>query len=70
MPQDKGPLRGISAGQRCEGDDFKKISAWAADMNFDQMPELHWTGGYPFTIGLMAIVCTGLYMIFKRRDWL
>jgi magnesium transporter len=39
-------------------------------MNFDSMPELHWTGGYPFAIGLMGLVCTGLYVIFKRRDWL
>ncbi len=39
-------------------------------MNFDHMPELHWVFGYPFAIVLMAFVCTGLYVIFKRRDWL
>jgi hypothetical protein len=60
----------------------KKISSWAAilfaptlvgtiyGMNFDEMPELNWTFGYPFTIGLMAVVCVSLYFIFKRRDWL
>ncbi len=64
------------------GENFKKISAWAAilfaptlvgtiyGMNFDTVPELHWTGGYPFAIGLMGVVCTSLYVIFKRRDWL
>ena len=39
-------------------------------MNFDHMPELHWTFGYPFALALMALVCTGLYLVFKRRDWL
>ena len=63
-------------------DDVKKISSWAAilfaptlvgtiyGMNFDHMPELDWTFGYPFAIVLMAVVCTSLYLIFKRRDWL
>ncbi|MEU4828597.1 CorA family divalent cation transporter [Actinomadura sp. NPDC023710] len=61
---------------------MKKISSWAAilfaptligtvyGMNFDHMPELHWLGGYPFALALMAVVCVGLYAIFKRRDWL
>jgi magnesium transporter len=39
-------------------------------MNFDTMPELHWGLGYPFAVGLMGAVCTSLYVIFKRRDWL
>jgi magnesium transporter len=39
-------------------------------MNFDNMPELHWEFGYPFAIGLMALVCVGLHQIFKRRGWL
>lgn len=39
-------------------------------MNFAHMPELHWTFGYPFAITLMGAVCVGLYLIFKRRDWL
>lgn len=64
------------------GDDFKKISSWAAilfaptlvgttyGMNFEAMPELSWSFGYPFAILLMAVVCTSLYVVFKRRDWL
>jgi magnesium transporter len=39
-------------------------------MNFEHMPELGWTFGYPFAIGLMGVVCASLYVIFKRRDWL
>ena len=26
-------------------------------MNFDDMPELHWTFGYPAVVGVMAIIC-------------
>lgn len=71
-----------SAGQRREEDDFKKISSWAAilfaptlvgtiyGMNFEAMPELRWTLGYPFAVAPMAAVCISLYLIFKRRDWL
>ncbi|MEU1164495.1 CorA family divalent cation transporter [Streptomyces sp. NPDC005921] len=74
--------RGIIPGQRRQVDNFKKISSWAAilfaptlvgtiyGMNFREMPELHWVWGYPFAIILMAIVCTSLYFIFKRKDWL
>lgn len=80
--QTRGSLQLISAGQWCEGDDFKKISSWAAilfaptlvgtiyGMNFETMPELQWTAGYPFAILLMAVVCVSLYIIFKKRDWL
>ncbi|MBT2446570.1 magnesium transporter CorA [Streptomyces sp. ISL-43] len=72
----------MSPGQRREGDDFKKISSWAAilfaptpvgtiyGMNFETMPELKWAAGYPFAILLMAVVCVTLYVIFKKRDWL
>jgi magnesium transporter len=34
------------------------------------MPELDWTLGYPFALLLMPAVCTGLYLICKRRGWL
>lgn len=69
-------------GQRGAPEVFKKISSWAAilfaptlvgtiyGMNFRKMPELSWGFGYPFAIGLMALVCVSLYFIFKRRDWL
>jgi magnesium transporter len=39
-------------------------------MNFDVMPELHWTFGYPFALGLMAVLSVGLVLFFKKRGWL
>lgn len=62
--------------------DMRKISAWAAiiavptaiagiyGMNFDDMPELHWTFGYPAVVGAMAIICLLLYRGFKKSGWL
>ncbi|MFG3041106.1 hypothetical protein ACGFYZ_29810 [Streptomyces sp. NPDC048330] len=34
------------------------------------VPELHRAGGYPFAVVLMAVVCTSLYVVFKKKDWL
>jgi magnesium transporter len=65
-----------------QNDEVKKISAWAAilfaptlvgtvyGMNFDRMPELHWTLGYPFALALMLVVSLTLYLVFKGRGWL
>ena len=39
-------------------------------MNFDVMPELHWTIGYPMAIGLMLVAAVGPLMWFKRKGWL
>lgn len=39
-------------------------------MNFDHMPELHWTLGYPLAIGLMGLAVLVPYWFFKRRGWL
>ncbi|MFJ3892211.1 magnesium and cobalt transport protein CorA [Streptomyces sp. NPDC090083] len=75
-------MRALAEAGFEQNEEIKKISAWAAilfaptlvgtiyGMNFEQMPELNWSLGYPFAIGLMGVVCTGLYVIFKRRDWL
>ncbi|MFB6837692.1 magnesium and cobalt transport protein CorA [Streptomyces sp. NPDC056361] len=80
--QQNAEMRALAEAGFQQNEEIKKISAWAAilfaptlvgtiyGMNFDHLPELHWTGGYPFAIGLMGIVCTGLYVVFKRRDWL
>lgn len=44
-------------------------------MNFDRqaspfnMPELSWTYGYPFALGIMAAVAGGLLYYFYRRGW-
>lgn len=39
-------------------------------MNFKHMPELEWTFGYPFALGLMLVVAGLLYWQFKRRRYL
>ena len=39
-------------------------------MNFDHMPELSWTLGYPFALALMMLASLVLYVVFKRRNWL
>lgn len=65
-----------------QNDQVKKISSWAAigfaptlvagiyGMNFRVMPELDWAFGYPFAIALMVAVSAGLYVVFKKNDWL
>lgn len=65
-----------------QNEDMKKISGWAAilfaptligaiyGMNFDGMPELHWTYGYPMAIGMMVALGVLLYVIFKRSRWM
>ncbi|ADT98312.1 MULTISPECIES: magnesium/cobalt transporter CorA [Mycolicibacterium] len=62
--------------------DMRKISAWVAiaavptamagiyGMNFDHMPELNWTFGYPLALLVMATVCVVLYRNFRRNNWL
>ena len=39
-------------------------------MNFAHMPELHWTLGYPFALGLMAVIAVSLVFYFRRRGWI
>jgi magnesium transporter len=65
-----------------QNEDMRKISAWVAivavptlvagvyGMNFDHMPELRWTFGYPMAIALMLVVCAGLYRYFRKAGWL
>ena len=65
-----------------QNEDMRKISAWVAiaavptmiagiyGMNFDTMPELRWDYGYPLVLGVIALVCFGMYRNFKHRGWL
>jgi magnesium transporter len=65
-----------------QNDDMRKISAWVAiavvptmiagiyGMNFEHMPELKWTFGYPLVVGVMLIICLSLYRYFKKVGWL
>jgi magnesium transporter len=39
-------------------------------MNFGLMPELGWSFGYPFALGLMVLSAVLPYLFFKRRGWL
>ena len=39
-------------------------------MNFDVMPELHWTWGYPMALGLMAISALVPWLVFRWKKWL
>lgn len=39
-------------------------------MNFEVMPELSWSFGYPMAIGLMALSGISPYLYFKYRGWL
>jgi magnesium transporter len=39
-------------------------------MNFENMPELGWTYGYAFALGLMVLASVVLYRLFKRSGWL
>ncbi|MGX1915736.1 magnesium and cobalt transport protein CorA [Streptomyces phaeochromogenes] len=80
--QQNAEMRALAEAGFEQNEEIKKISSWAAilfaptlvgtiyGMNFEDMPELGWTFGYPFAIGLMGVVCASLYVIFKRRDWL
>jgi magnesium transporter len=39
-------------------------------MNFHHMPELSWTFGYPFAVGVMVLSAVVPYLWFKRKGWL
>ncbi|WHT18544.1 magnesium/cobalt transporter CorA [Crossiella sp. CA-258035] len=65
-----------------QNNDMRKISAWVAiisvptmiagiyGMNFDIMPELKWTYGYPVIMSVILVACLVLYRIFRRNQWL
>ncbi|HSU49199.1 MAG TPA: magnesium/cobalt transporter CorA [Segetibacter sp.] len=60
----------------------KKFAGWAAiigvptmiagiyGMNFEAMPELHWTYAYPIVLAVTFLLCVVLYVFFKRSGWL
>ena len=72
----------ISQQDLRQGQDQRKIAAWAAiiamptliagiyGMNFDNMPELHETFGYPLVLLIMVGLCSFLYWRFRRSGWL
>ena len=46
------------------------LIASAYGMNFDIMPELQWTFGYPSAVALMVISALLPYLYFRRKGWL
>ena len=65
-----------------QNDDVRRISAIVAiiavptmiagiyGMNFEHMPELKSTLGYPLVLALMLTICLALYRYFRRAGWL
>ncbi|MEU1089426.1 magnesium and cobalt transport protein CorA [Streptomyces sp. NPDC005576] len=65
-----------------QNEDMRKITSWAAivavptmicgvyGMNFEHMPELKWTYGYPMVLGVIAVVCFSIHRTLKRNGWL
>ena len=65
-----------------QNEDVRRISAIVAilavptaiagiyGMNFEHMPELGWSFGYPAVLVVMATICFTLYRYFKRVGWL
>lgn len=39
-------------------------------MNFEFMPELHYTWGYPAVLGVMLAITVVIYAWFKRKGWM
>jgi magnesium transporter len=68
--------------QQRQGVITRQLAAWAAilavptaiagiyGMNFDNMPELRTEYGYFIVIGVIAAICIGLYVRFKKAHWL
>jgi magnesium transporter len=65
-----------------ENEVTKRLAAYAAlfavptmiagvyGMNFEHMPELKWTWGYPFALGLMVAIDAWLFWRFRKARWL
>jgi magnesium transporter len=80
--QQNEEMRSLTEASLAQSEEVKKISSWAAilfaptlvgtiyGMNFDNMPELGWSLGYPMAVFLMIAMGVVLYLIFKRRHWL
>lgn len=72
----------LLVGQSQETAITKKLASWAAilavptafagiyGMNFDDMPELKMTYGYPVVLTSIAMICFFLYWRFRKNGWL
>jgi magnesium transporter len=80
--QQNEEIKRLTEASFAQNEEVKRISAWAAilfaptligtvyGMNFQDIPELSWSLGYPFALALMFIVSASLFLIFKARGWL
>jgi len=39
-------------------------------MNFKAMPEIDWRYGYFFALGVMLVIGIGMFLFFKRKNWI
>ena len=65
-----------------EGETVKRLASYGAlvavptmiagiyGMNFEHMPELHWTLGYPLAVGAMVAVDVYLFYRFRKVGWI
>ena len=65
-----------------QNDDMRKLAAGATlfavptsiagiyGMNFEHMPELGWTYGYPLVLGSIVLLCVYIVWRFKKSGWL
>lgn len=65
-----------------QNEDMRKLTAGATifavptaiagiyGMNFEHMPELTWTYGYPLCVAVIASICGYIYSRFKKSGWL
>ena len=65
-----------------QNDVSKRFAGWAAiigvptmiagiyGMNFDSMPELQWSYGYPIVLGMIIGTCGLMFYFFRRSGWL
>ena len=72
----------LMTGQAQQTEITRKLAAWAAilavptavagiyGMNFEFMPELHWTYGYPLVLTVILLICGWLYWRFRQNQWL
>lgn len=68
--------------QQRQGQITRTLAAWAAilavptaiagiyGMNFENMPELRMEYGYFVVVGIIVVLCIGLYLHFRRLGWL
>jgi magnesium transporter len=80
--QQNEEMRSLTQTSLDQNEQVKRISSWAAilfaptlvgtiyGMNFEHMPELHWSYGYPLALAAMVGMGVVLYLVFKHKRWL